>query len=520
MPIKKSVFTFIAVGSIFIIMISLLNINTVYSSPSGTQNTTDTNTIDYRGVNMRGNYTSQTQYRDPSALIFPDDYYNQSFRMISESGMNLVRYLFFWEAYEKNPKQFRDELEQVSKFADKWKVNVIYANDNYATSSYLDPKEGYGFPSYLFSNDTFINGSGGGYRPHNKDAKLWWSKLWDRSLTSINGTDAWNLQTNFLKNIVAAVDKHNSTLGYEILNEPHVYSSNQWENIGNYNTFIVDEMRTKTSKLIFYDRQVPSEIYGNLDSSSQNLAKMAPSNKTNIVFKTTVYSVPTGGSYAENRLHTSAQAAKLAGVPLCLCEFGLYPKSRDSIGEPKIVLSEEKIAEFVQKLQELNAWGWAIWIWDYKPRDNNNFNLVNFTNGVGTATENLYHIINAISSEKTMPNQINDTIFPVANLTSVKILKDGNGPVNSNSNDTESQEKLMVKGEAFDVGSGINNVKVRINDQPFSLANQTIPGDWLNWYATFSINPNDNNTLIVKSEDNAKNEEYMTLPGEIESLLK
>ena len=196
LPIKKSVFTFIAVGSIFIIMISLLNINTIYSSPSGTQNTTDTNTIDYRGVNMRGNYTSQTQYRDPSALIFPDDYYNQSFRMISESGMNLVRYLFFWEAYEKNPKQFMDELEQVSKFADKWKVNVIYANDNLpVSSSYLDPKEGYGFPSYLFSNDTFINGSGGGFRPHNKDAKLWWSKLWDRSLISINGTDAWNLQT-------------------------------------------------------------------------------------------------------------------------------------------------------------------------------------------------------------------------------------------------------------------------------------------------------------------------------------
>ena len=325
---------------------------------------------------------------------------------------------------------------------------------------------------------------------------------------------------NFLKNIVAAVDKHNSTLGYEILNEPHVYSSNQWENIGNYNTFIVDEMRTKTSKLIFYDRQVPSEIYGNLDSSSQNIAKMAPSNKTNIVFKTTVYSVPTGGSYAENRLHTSAQAAKPAGVPLCLCEFGLYPKSRDSIGEPKIVLSEVKIAEFVQKLQELKAWGWAIWIWDYKPRDNNNFNLVNFTNGVGHATENLYHIINAISSENTMPNQINDTIFPVANLTSVQILKNGNGSVNLNSNATESQEKLMVKGEAFDVGSGINNVKVRINDQPFSLANQTVQGDWLNWYATFSINPDDNNTLVIKSEDNAKNEEYMTLPGEIESLLK
>lgn len=503
-----------------LIMIMLPNVNSVNSFPADLQNTTDTSGLEYRGVNMRGNYTSQTQYRDPSAIIFPEGYYNQSFKMISESGMNFVRYLFFWEAYETNPKMFLNELKEVSKFADKWKMNVIYANDNYATSSYLDPKDGYGFPSYLFSNDTFPKGSGGGYREHNKDAKLWWSQLWDHSLTSINGTDAWDLQSNFLKRIVAAVDKHNSTLGYEILNEPHVYSSDQWEKIGNYNSFMVNEMRTKTNKLIFYDRQVPSEIYGNLNSSAQNIAKMAPSNKTNIVFKTTVYSVPTSGSYAENRLHTSAEAANLAGVPLCLCEFGLYPKSRDLIGESKIVLSEEKLHEFTQKLEELKAWGWAIWIWDYKPRDNNNFNLVKFINGTATATENLQYITNTILLKKSKSNQISDTIFPVANLTSVRMLKSENELFIPNFNMTENQEKLMVKGEAFDVGSGINNVKIRISDQPFSLANQTNRVDWLNWYATLSINPNDNNTLVIKSEDNAKNEEYMTLPGEIDSLIR
>lgn len=496
------------------------NVNSVNLFPSGLQNATDNSSLEYKGVNMRGNYTSQTQYRDSSAVVFPEDYYNQSFKMISESGMNLVRYLFFWEAYEKNPKMFLNELKEVAKFADKWKVNVIYSNDNYGTSSYLDPKDGYGFPSYLFSNDTFTQGSGGGYREHNKDAKLWWSKLWDHSLTSINRTDAWNLQANFLKSIVAAVDKHNSTLGYEILNEPHVYSSDQWEKIGNYNSFIVNEMRIKTNKLIFYDRQVPSDIYGNLNSSAQNIAKMAPSNKTNIVFKTTVYSVPTNGSYAENRLHTSAEAAKLARVPLCLCEFGLYPKSRDVLGETKIVLSEEKLHEFTQKLEELKAWGWAIWIWDYKPRDNNNFNLVKFINGTATPTENLHYITNTILLKKSKPSQISDTIFPVANLTSVQILKSENEQFVPKSNTTETKEKLIVKGEAFDVGSGINNVKIRISNQTFSLANQTNQGDWLNWYATLSINPKNNNTFIIKSEDNAKNVEYMTLPGELDSLLK
>jgi hypothetical protein len=309
-------------------------------------------------------------------------------------------------------------------------------------------------------------------------------------------------------------------LGYEILNEPHVYSSTDWEKIGSYNSWIVNEMRTKTNKLILYDRQVPSEIYGNLNSSAQNIAKMAPSNTTNIVFKTTVYSVPTGGSYAENRLHTSAEAARLAGVPLCLCEFGLYPKSRDSIGESKIVLSEEKINEFEQKLRELKAWGWAIWIWDYKTRENQNFNLVTFTNGTGNATENLNYITNVIASKNLSTKQLNDTIYPVANLTSVQILKSGIEQPSSNSNLSRGQEKLILKGEAFDVGSGINNVKVRISDKPFVVVNQTNHGQWLNWQADLWINSNDNNTLVIKSEDNAKNVEYMTLLGKMESLVK
>src|SRR4030095_3147240 len=123
------------------------------------------------------------------------------------------RYLFFWEAYEKNPSLFLQELKTVAKTADKWNVSLVYTSDNYATSSYLDPTYGYGFPLSLFDSNTFPKGSGGGFRPHNIEAKLWWTKLWERSLKSINGTDAWTLQANFLKKIVSTVENHKSTMG-------------------------------------------------------------------------------------------------------------------------------------------------------------------------------------------------------------------------------------------------------------------------------------------------------------------
>ena len=473
--------------------------------------------IGYTGVNMKGNYTSQTQYREPSSIIFPSDYYDQSFKVISKSGMTLVRYLFFWESYEKNPELFLRELEQVAQMADKWKLNIIYTNDAFATSSYLDHKKGYGFPSYLFNSTEIGKDTGGGFKSEDEEAKLWWTKLWNRSLTAVNGTDAWVLQSNFLREVVSKLDKYESTIGYEILNEPHVYSPDQWEKIGKYNTFIVDQLRGQTDKLIFYDRQVPSDLYGSLNISAQNIAKMVPSNVTNIIFKTTLYDLPEKGNYAENKLHTYAEAAKLSGVPFCLCEFNFNTKR---------VLSEENLSKYIEKLQELKPWGLAIWIWDYKPRDNNNFNLVKFIDGNAAPTKNFEYLANLNPSIKlTNSSQFHDTISPVANFTSVKIINDTNDSKiqltdRSQSNVSNKEEKLVVTGEAFDVGSQISSVKIRIGKAPFFSVNQTNHGDWLNWNAMFAIRPNVNTSIVLRSEDNAGNTEHMTLPSKIESLIK
>jgi hypothetical protein len=483
-------------------------------------NASDETGIEGIGINMRGYYTAQTQNRDPGKEVFPHDYYDQSFKILSNSGIDFVRYLFFWEAYEKNPSSFLQELKTVAKTADKYNVSVVYTSDNYATSSYLDPKYGYGFPLSLFDSNIFPKASGGGFRPHNIEAKLWWTKLWDRSLKSINGSDAWALQANFLKTIVSTVDKHNSTMGYEILNEPHVYSSNQWGQIGEFNTFIVNELRSMTNKLIFYDRQVPSDLYGYLNASAQNIAKMAPSNKTNVIFKGTIFTPPVAGSYTENRLHTYQEAANLADVPLCLCEFSVRGVGAGLVGQSKIVLSTEELFQVIQKLQELGAWGLGIWIWDYKARVNDNFNLIEIINGTIIPTENTKQIANTISlihsnSSNQSTDDTDDTIYPVGNVTGVSFENKTNSssqPISSTANSSSSTEKMKIKGEAFDIGSGIKSVYVRVNNGSYVLANQTNHGDWLNWQAYFPFSNTQNHTFTIKLEDKAGNIEHVTAP--------
>ncbi|HJR48195.1 MAG TPA: hypothetical protein VJ799_08590 [Nitrososphaeraceae archaeon] len=57
------------------------------------------------GMNMRGYYTGMSQMRDVE-FYFPSDYYEESFKIFSQSGIEFIRYLFFWESYEKDPFSF------------------------------------------------------------------------------------------------------------------------------------------------------------------------------------------------------------------------------------------------------------------------------------------------------------------------------------------------------------------------------------------------------------------------------
>jgi aryl-phospho-beta-D-glucosidase BglC (GH1 family) len=74
------------------------------------------------------------------------NYYDDSSRMIRDAGLNLVRYLY----YEMNPELFIQELQTVTRVADKYGIKVIYDNHQYQTSSWLDPKNSTGFPESLF----------------------------------------------------------------------------------------------------------------------------------------------------------------------------------------------------------------------------------------------------------------------------------------------------------------------------------------------------------------------------------
>jgi len=372
----------------------------------------------YLGVDMNGLNTSSSQAKNfTSSSHFPVNYYDDSFRVLSQAGMNHVRFIYFWESYEKNPTLFMNELNTVAQAADKWGIKVLYDNHNFHTSSWLDQQRGIGFPwSLLKDNPTaYPFGSGGG-TPF-PGSKAWWTNWWNRSIKDSSGTDGWTLLADFLKKIVNSVDKHPSTLGYEIINEPQIHTDDQWGKIGQFNTFMVKTLRTVTQKTIAYSQQIPSSPSDpTITMTPENMAKMAPANKTNVVFKiSSGYGVPTPNSYFAKRFYLFVIAGQQAGVPIYVGEWNVLKREKVTNVDnqttfeinPQLSDINQTQANFmVQKFKDTHVWGAAYWFWDFHHHKVQNYNLIDVGSN-GRVQPTIYFDIlkNAYSIFRTSPSR-------------------------------------------------------------------------------------------------------------------
>src|SRR6185312_14396362 len=333
------------------------------------------------GVVMKGAFVYMKQH-DNGSPEAPQDYIDDSLKMISKAGLDHARFLFYWEAYERDPKAFMKEIESVAKAGDKYGVKIIYDNHQWHTSSWLEDK-GTGFPWSLFEDSKYSKG-GGGNTP-DKAAQSFWKDWWDRSVKDNDGKDGWTQMADFLKKIVLVVDNHSSTLGYEILSEPHVDDVDQWSKIGKFNSFITEELRAITSKTIVYSMNVPVDLNSQIKISPENLAKMAPSSKQNIAFKISVYGVPNRDDYQKDRFNLFLDTRDLTGVPLYIGEWNNVVRTKEGgifkINPGASDFTKSNAGKILEAFKKEGVWATAFWKWDYRDADTASFNLINDKSG-------------------------------------------------------------------------------------------------------------------------------------------
>lgn len=272
----------------------------------------------------------------------PNGYVKDSMKYMKLNGMNLARVPFYWESYVHDPVAFLNELELVAQAADANDICVIFDNHHWYTSSYwnlevLGNSDGRGFPSFVVKN--FPN--------RNNDYEDTAGPFWNAFLTnsiSIGGRSVWDLQADFFAKVIGRVDNYKSITGYEILNEPHLFASTQYEKLGDYHTYMAKKIRSMTDKKIFFDRETargfprePSSEY-----------KIVPRGVSGVVYGPHLYAVPYPGTQAEKQLATFAQWSKEWNMEILIGEW-----SADTSSETVTYL----------RAYDESGFGWTYYAW-------------------------------------------------------------------------------------------------------------------------------------------------------------
>jgi hypothetical protein len=147
---------------------------------------------------------------------------------------------------------------------------------------------------------------------------------------------------------------------------------------------MTDQLRKVTAKTIIYSVNLPLDQKVMTELSGQNMARMAPQNKKNVVFKMSLYGSLSSG-YQSEKLQLYMNASRLAGVPLYVGEWNNVKRIATINEEGKKIwkvdvnrsdISQAEANTLVEKLTHMGIWGMAYWDWSFVPNRAPNFNLV------------------------------------------------------------------------------------------------------------------------------------------------
>lgn len=325
---------------------------------------------DFRGVSLIDDLLAR---RESGGVSNTPEYVIESMQYIKKNGFTAVRSPFYWESYVYNPTEFLDRVELIAQQAEENDLCVFFDNHHYYTTSYwnlqIDGKSpGRGFPSFVVQ----------GFQPTNNDYIATAGPFWDAFLNNnidISGSSVWDVQADFVKTIIARVDGYDSVAGYEILNEPHLFASEQYDLLGNYHTYMAEKIREVTGKKIFFDRE---NTWG-FPREPSSEPKINPQGVTNIVYAPHLYAIPTSGSQAEKQIQNFKTWSQLWGTEVLIGEA-----APDTQADAETLLSVLK----------QNGFGWTVWSW--KTTDSSGSGNTYYESSTVPATDVLRYLLAAM----------------------------------------------------------------------------------------------------------------------------
>ena len=210
---------------------------------------------DLHGVNYFDPVLNRKE--DKPKLPIQRDLVEKFVPIAKDAGFNVFRIPVNWESYVGNEAAFLGQLVALVEEANSHDIYVwIDFHQFYATSNWGSRvANGNGLPDFVVSC----------YNPrteyeHDPEVRTFWHDYYtnnvrDSTNSCKNTLDVWTLHARFMKKMIDEVDHYPNVIGYEILNEPHVWKDADYDNLGKMHTEIAKKLRTSTDKLIIFTRE-------------------------------------------------------------------------------------------------------------------------------------------------------------------------------------------------------------------------------------------------------------------------
>ena len=146
---------------------------------------------------------------------------------------------------------------------------------------------------------------------------------------------------------------------------------------------------------------VPVDLKGPIQLTPENLAKMAPTNKENVMFKISVYGNPERDQYQKQRFDLFLKTSELTGDPLYVGEWNNVVRTQVNgvfvLDPAKSGLDQQTTDAMLQAFKDKNITASAFWKWDYHDAPTASFNLVLLQNGTLAPTQYYTFLKNSVA---------------------------------------------------------------------------------------------------------------------------
>ena len=324
------------------ITLSVILFASVIPHPSyaATTDCSDIPVKNFKGVVFIDGTLGKNEHEGGASVL--TQYVTESMKYIRLSGFNAVRVPYYWEAYVANPTAFMGEIDLIARKAADNNICVIFDNHHFYTSSYWKlnvegKSDGRGFPSFVVKNFPARDND------YIKTAGPFWNAFLSNSY-SINGKKVWDVQFEFFTKVINKVKGYDSVAGFEIINEPHLFKSSDYDKLGDYHTYMAKKIRSITDKKIFFDRETTRGFPR--DPGSE--LKIFPDGVSRVVYAPHLYSVPNPGSQGEKQIKNFKTWSTQRGTEVLIGEWGAETKAD---------------AVTFMKAFKANGFGWTAHSW-------------------------------------------------------------------------------------------------------------------------------------------------------------